>query len=490
MKQSKFLFWLFLLSVSIIALTCSSFKLYPPLWFSLLLFTIGIFFIFRNCHFSRYSPLIRLYTIAFALPFIHLIPYLWFDWASIQSRMWGLAVRPYMLDREIIHVMAILGGIGICGLALGTGLVRKNARTGAISQSLHHYQTNGKNLDFTVYIFLCIMSLLLSWMAAPQDTIFQLPYTASFSFLRKVKFSLDSAWMISYAILIWLFVDALHDRWDKRRRKKIWLSMSVFFVIVVWFQLLRGDRACVGLVASFTFMWFFWKDKLPWYSHSARRKIKLFPLAVIVFMVFFISYFIGAARSMLSAMNITDTISLIWDNFSFDLIFHGTWSAVLLTPLSVAGDYINNLLEFKWGKTYLDLILSAPPGFLADFVGYIRPFEATHGPAWEMRYGLGGTHAVVVPFMNFGFAGAFFVMMLIGYGLGRIERYASNRIGVEKMMVLGILVMVAPHWFWYGEKYGMNAIIIWVVLCFAHKFFIAIESSFKMENRNTALSAV
>ena len=401
-----------------------------------------------------------------------------------------MAVNPYMLDKEIIRVMAILGGIGICGFALGIGLVRNNSRVGTINQVYHHYQTNGRSLNFTLYVFLSIISLLLSWMAAPQETIFQLPYTASLSFLKKVSFSFSSAWMLSYAILIWLFADALHDHLDRRRRKKIRLSVCVFFVIVVWLQLLRGDRACVGLIVSFVFMWFFWRDKLPWYSYLARSKIRLFPLAVIVCMVFFISYFLGAARSMLSTLSITDTISLIWENFSFDLIFHGTWSAVLKTPLSVAGDYVNNLLEFKWGKTYLDFILSAPPGFLADLVGYVRPIDATQGPAWEMRYGAGGTHAIVVPFMNWGFVGGFFVMMLIGYGLGRIERYAINRVGVEKMMLLGILVMVALHWFWYGDKYGMNGIIVWILLCFAHKFLLAINSFCKLENRNTALSTV
>ena len=490
MKQGKFLFWFFLLSLSLILLGGCYLKFYPPLYLSLTLFVLGIYFIFRYCHFSRYSPLIRLYTIAFALPFIHLIPYLWFDWSSMPTKMWGMATNPYMLDKEIIIVMAILGGIGICGFALGTGLVRNNARTVGINQPFHHYQTNRRSLSFTVYLFLCMISLLLSWMAAPSETVFQLPYTASFSFLRKVNFSLPSAWMLSYALLIWLFADALHGRCDRRRKKKIRLSMCVFFMIIVYLQLLRGDRACVSLIVSFVCMWFFWKDKLPWYSHLARRKIRLFPLAVIACMVFFISYFLSAARSMLSTLSFADTTFLIWDRFSFDLIFHGTWSAVLKTPLSVAGDYVNNLLEFKWGKTYLDFILSAPPGFWADFVGYVRPIEATRGPAWEMRYGAGGTHAIVVPFMNLGFVGGFFVMMLIGYGLGRIERFASNRVGVEEMMLLGILAMVALHWFWYGEKYGMNGIIMWVVLCFAHKFFIAIESSFKMENRNTALSAV
>jgi hypothetical protein len=384
--------------------------------------------------------------------------------------------------------MAVIGGIGACGFALGMGLVRNDLRTGVFGQT---YQCKIKrgSLSLTAFLFLSIISLLLSWMAAPRETIFQLPYTASISFLEKLVFSLPSAWMLSYSLLIWLFADALHDRFKQRRRKKIGLSMYVFCVIVIWLQFMRGDRECVPLIVSFVFMWFFWKDKLPWYSQPAKRKVKLLPLAVMASILLFASFFFGSTRSMLSSMSLSDATSLVWERFSFGSLFCGTWSGVLMTPLSVAGDYLNNLVEFKWGRTYLDFILSIPPSALANLVGYVRPIDGLHGPAWEMRYGIGGTHAVVVPFINFGFAGVFFIMMLVGYGLGRIERYASNRVGVEQMMLLGILVMAAPHWFWYGEKIVMNAVIIWALLCFARKF-IAIESSFQLENRDTSLSTV
>ena len=145
-------------------------------------------------------------------------------------------------------------------------------------------------------------------------------------------------------------------------------------------------------------------------------------------------------------------------------LIHGTWSAVLLTPLSVAGDHIYGLLDIKYGKTYIDLFLSTPPGFVADFFGYVRPIDAHAGPAWEMRYGLGGTHAAVVPFMNFRIIGVFLIPALWAYILTNYEKGALYRISVINLSLLGIVVTAAPHWLWYGEKNGFNALVIWLLL--------------------------
>jgi hypothetical protein len=30
-------------------------------------------------------------------------------------------------------------------------------------------------------------------------------------------------------------------------------------------------------------------------------------------------------------------------------------------------------------------------------------------------------------------------------------------------------VMAAPHWLWYGEKSGMNAMVLWLVLSFFYR---------------------
>ena len=165
----------------------------------------------------------------------------------------------------------------------------------------------------------------------------------------------------------------------------------------------------------------------------------------------------------------------------FDLsnFLNGTWSAVLMTPLSVAGNYINNSSTCKFGKDYLDLLLSIPPGFIADLFGFIRPIDGSNGPAWEMTYGLGGTHAIVLPFMNFRMIGVFLIPSIWTYILINFENKLSKNTNVMNLAFLVTIVMASPHWLWYGEKSGLNAFILWLFLRFFYRISLSISSSTK-----------
>jgi hypothetical protein len=141
--------------------------------------------------------------------------------------------------------------------------------------------------------------------------------------------------------------------------------------------------------------------------------------------------------------------------------------------LSVAGDHINELLSTEHGQTYLDLVGSIMPGFVANWIGYERPIDAFHGPAWQMRYGIGGTHAVVVPFLNFRMAGVFLVIAFWGYIFAKIEHSVIRRLTVVNLALLGTVAMAVPHWLWYGEKYIMNALILWLVLSVVYRIRVS-----------------
>jgi hypothetical protein len=178
-------------------------------------------------------------------------------------------------------------------------------------------------------------------------------------------------------------------------------------------------------------------------------------------------------------VSFADAIMLVSELFQsgqigLDNALHGTWSAVLLTPLSVAGDHIYGTLPVKSGQTYIDLFLSIVPGFLADAIGFIRPIDSLQGPAWEMRYGIGGVHAVVVPFMNFRMLGVFFVPTFWTFLMVKLERLAMSKTGVVNVSLLAVLVMAVPHWLWYGEKNAINAIIIWLIFRFFYRVSIGL----------------
>jgi hypothetical protein len=165
---------------------------------------------------------------------------------------------------------------------------------------------------------------------------------------------------------------------------------------------------------------------------------------------------------------------------------HGTWSGVLLSTLSVAGDHIFDLLALKWGQDYLNLFLSIIPGFLADAIGYVRPIDSNQGPAWEMRYGLGGTHATVVPFMNFRMLGVFLGPAIWSYIMANYEKLALRKVNTIKLSLLVTIAMAAPHWLWYGEKNGFNAIVLWMIFSFFYRLSLGLFGS---PGRNNGLSA-
>ncbi|MEW6314475.1 MAG: hypothetical protein AB1513_10635 [Pseudomonadota bacterium] len=166
---------------------------------------------------------------------------------------------------------------------------------------------------------------------------------------------------------------------------------------------------------------------------------------------------VGAYRSELSHDNELGQVNTS--------LVYGTWTASLLTVLSVVGDDQRGHLEIKEGQTYIDYILSFPPGILTQALGWERPVEGDHGPAWEMRYGLGGTNVVVVPFVNFHMAGVFLILMLYGFFAAWLERAVWGRSDVWLKLLYGTFFVFAPFWFWYGELSLVRGLMSWFVAC-------------------------
>lgn len=250
-------------------------------------------------------------------------------------------------------------------------------------------------------------------------------------------------------------------------------------IIVGWLQLLRGDRECIPFVIASMVMAGRWRRHIRQTARvQGQARIWTNKKVVIgILLIVLMSYLIGIMRSSVAGMDwkgAVDLVSEMWTSgqLTVDSLIHGTWSAVLLTPLSVAGDYLAGSLPLKIGQDYLNYILSLPPGFVADFLGYQRPIDALHGPAWEMTYGIGGTHAVVVPFMNFRAIGVVFVLAVWGYIIANVERRTSEKVSVRNASLWGTFVMVGPHWFWYGDKYFINAMIIWWGMSLLYSVFL------------------
>jgi hypothetical protein len=305
--------------------------------------------------------------------------------------------------------------------------------------------------------------------------LFTAVYTESKSVLDDTKFG--SAWMASYVLLAFALCDAILDQSSVRKAFKMKAIFGAIAFVVLFLQLLRGDREVVPFVLAALLVYLYWARPL-----TQKRQLQ-FPWRKVFtggFLLVVVSMVIGASRHLLTDIqDVGQLVDLFANLYESDAIgisnlLHGTWSAVLLTPLSVAGDYVYGLLPYKLGEDYLNLFLSIPPGFMADAVGYKKPIDALSGPAWEMRYGLGGTHASVLPFMNFRMLGVLAIPALWAYIFSRYEKRAMKKLSVTNLALLCTVALAAPHWLWYGEKNGFNALVIWMLLVFFYRLSLSL----------------
>lgn len=438
---------------------------YFPISISVLAFVAAGWYLFVQYRDRRVGVLVILLWLVFTLPFIHIPPYLFFDFGSENpSQLWGLATVPYMLDHEIIKLTAMLGAVGGLGMAFGSSLSRsKLVRDDGIASDGR--RAIFRTLSLPIWVVWLAAGFFLSWLSAPTESVFTSRYTVSQSLSGELNFS--SAWMISYVILTFLLCDSLLEPAGALRRTKLALLVLVSLFIVLFFQLLRGDRESVPWVFAVAMVYFYWAAG---YTQRRGYEIPWAKVAGWATALFVVSMFVGEMRHLLvgiddvaGVMNVLEGL-VASNRIGVSNLLHGTWSAALLTPLSVAGDHVYGLLHFKLGEDYLDLLLSTPPGFVADMIGYQRPIDAQHGPALEMRYGLGGTHAVVLPFRNFGMIGVFLIPALWTYVVARFEKRASRKVSVLNLALLATIATASSHWLWYGEKNGFNAIVLWLVI--------------------------
>ena len=450
--------------------------IYFPIWLSVAILVFVTLYLLQQYRQKRVGVLMLLIWLVFALPFIHIAPYIWFDFNQDPTVLWGLAVNPYMLDEHVIKLTAMIGAVGGMGIAFGASL-----NCGRIQQDLGISSDGSKRVFRTitmpVWLVWVLVGLALTALSAPQETIFNAAYTQSKSALDGVNFS--SAWMMSYVILSLAFCDALLEQKAAIKKLKIKIILAAIILVVVFFQLLRGDRESVPLVFGLALGYYYWAAGI---TQRRRVTIPWRKIAGVAFGLVVVSMFLGAIRSGLTGASLADSGALIGDLFESESIglanaLNGTWSAVLLTPLSVAGDHIYGLLVVKWGQDYLNLFLSVIPGFLSDAIGYIRPIDAGQGPAWEMRYGLGGTHATVVPFMNFRMLGVFFGPAIWTFIIISVEKKALRQVSVINLSLLVTFAMASPHWLWYGEKNGFNALMLWLILVFFYRVSLGLPRS-------------
>lgn len=387
------------------------------------------------CRFAPFSPLTRVMLAFYATPFAVCYGYL-----VRESYVWFYTPGSiaYMSDPVTVRIMVMVGLIGLYGLV--TGYIFAAGRRVRVEQRLRVTRTL-KPLPFFVVLG---TALLFSYIATPSETILSTVYTGALGIASKINF--NAANIVSYTLLMLLVIDAEQER--QRPRTRRWKRVSVMAVtifVVAVFQLLRGDRDSFGYLVGLAAI--FLTEPMPRHvaQHTLRRRfVVLLFLGVVVLAVFFA---VGEFRHTVAVHEDLPLVEAVVKGVERD--FTGT--AVLLTNLSLAHAYRVGDMRVEGGGTYVDYLLSLPPGFVTYALGIERPLELDRGPNfWFTDISAGGVHVVTVPFKNFLAPGAFLVMTLYGYFIARVEVLGQRSYWLNRFWYAAMFV-VSPLWFWYGD---------------------------------------
>ena len=392
------------------------------------------------------------------LPFLHLWTFIGFHYTddSGPPLFWKVGLNSYIQDERIQDLTATAGLILAASFVGGLWAVRPVT---LIPPKVEASQAWIRMTGFE-FSSLAIVAVLLAWVSAPQNLLLG-PTDLDNAPLGHAA-GLYGGWLGSVVLAAVLAADIVKSSETSRIRYKVVVLITLLVVNVGWFGLLRGTREQLAGLFAVLFIFLFWG------RNSSKPKLLARIAAVsVVTVVLVAGSALGVIRTEIRGA--TDPIevakaslvALEREQFFGQGLFHGTWSAVLLTPVSVVGDWDRGTRGFDGGRSVLDLVLSIPPGPIAKAIGYERPFSSDSNPAWEMRYGGGGTHALVLPFMSFGFIGVAAVGALYGMASSLIDRgVRGNSLSGFRLLSLGFLAGVAPWGLWYGDKYWVNAALV------------------------------
>ncbi len=412
-----------------------------------------------SLHVVKLSIMCRLFVLLYSLPFAASLGYL-FDSEYIWAR--STNVQPLCQIHDLINPMLAMAIVGLCGMMAGiettAGFLRRFQPSAMRSERVDP----PPSLSLPVVVVLLGVSIFLSWLHAPTETIFEAAYTG------KVETALKGAWLISYLILIFLYVDFERDPpgCHRARLKLLGLTATVAYIVIV-LQILRGDRECAGLVTGLVMLYVtrpeVGADQAETRRISGRTKrVLMLAIPLVACIVVFAA--LGTLRRTMSEspFDDPDTRSMVVKYFT-----RNTWTAVSLNNLGLATDCYYGTVEYLHGRTYVDYVLSLPPSPISNWLNYVRPLDGPANPArwYNCLMAFGGMHPVVVPFRNFGIWGVLPILFLFGSFICCCE-VQNERGCFSTRLLYGCVATASMEWFWYGEMSMIRTLLMWAILLF------------------------
>ena len=414
----------------------------------------------KSMRLTRLSLLPRLMIVLYVMPFSVTLGYLG---SSDYTWWWTPTVLALLSDRVLIQQMMAIGMTGLAALLAGLKATEASwvgtwdlVDAGAV-------ESPGRTLDAIAFVAALGLSTALSWVYAPRTSIFEEMYAAEGTEGLYQDLNFYGAFLASYILLVLLFVDAEYSPPAARRWKRLGVLGTTLFILI-FLQLLRGDREIVGLLAALAILYVTepMRDRAGRFRGKEWRRMLGLALPILVLVPVLIV--VGAARYELSGSDVSDTGELLATGFA-----HSTWTAVLLTNLAMAAQLQDGRIEYLYGETYVQYLLSLVPGIVSHYVDFERPIEATNNPGyWFIGISSGGNHVVNVPFKNFGIFGVAGVLCIYGLVIGYWEkRGVGNRRWCR--LVYGAITASSFMWFWYADMNVIRALmgagVLWLCYC-------------------------
>jgi len=399
------------------------------------------------------------------------------DFVNLPNNILGIPLKEnytYLFDQQTIELTTMLAATGMTGILLAFSM------SGNTINLIKNYNLKNeikyfKTLPITIWLFWTLFGFILFWMSSPQESIFQVQHTfAKPSYISNLNF--NSAWLVASIVLTFSFTDSLLEQRKNNRAIKLLILLPLIFYSIVILDLSKGDRETLPWIFSLFLIYYYIK------LTDINKKIKIFKIPffkilIISSLILIINLIISKARQHLVGLNFFESfdlmLSIIKNDFSS--LFQGTWTIILLSPVGIVGEYLEGYSDLLLGKDYLDIFLSIPPGFISDLFNYERPLNAFSSHIREMVYSHSGIHIIVLPFRNFEILGVFLILMIWAYFINRIEKKTMENISLEKLTLIGSILLVLPHWMWYGDKIFVNAMIIWFIFKFFYKISIKLK---------------
>jgi hypothetical protein len=235
---------------------------------------------------------------------------------------------------------------------------------------------------------------------------------------------------------------------SKRSKIQIFI-LSLVLLLYIYTQILSADRNFIGiLIAACIFYLSFFK----------LNKTKFFLIIFSFVLILFTGIYIAIHRA---GVDISLEVLITY-------AYYNSWMAVIRPVIDLLQDE-NLIIDYLYGKSYIDLLLSFAPSPLYSLFGLVKPYASDNPAQWYAVVGGGGMHAVGVAIKNFGLLGVFLQSLFFSLFCIKITELTIKK---NSLLLYAFFVCISITFMksiWYSLLDFINAITFFILIIFIIK---------------------